>query len=67
MQFIMNYIMHITGNFVINAQKEFIKDGFSIAHYNMRFVKPLDFKLLHKIFSSFENIITCIYFVVGSI
>ncbi|WP_198679951.1 1-deoxy-D-xylulose-5-phosphate synthase [Aureibaculum luteum] len=29
-----------------------------IAHYNMRFVKPLDEDLLHKIFKKFKNIIT---------
>ena len=30
----------------------------NIAHYDFGFVKPLDEKLLHEIFSSFENIIT---------
>lgn len=30
----------------------------TIAHYDFGFVKPLDEKLLHEIFSSFENIIT---------
>jgi len=29
-----------------------------IAHYDFGFIKPLDEKLLHEIFSSFENIIT---------
>ena len=29
-----------------------------IAHYNMRFVKPLDEKLLHQIFADFNKIIT---------
>jgi len=29
-----------------------------VAHYDMRFVKPLDEKLLHSIFSSFDKIIT---------
>ncbi|MCF6297155.1 MAG: 1-deoxy-D-xylulose-5-phosphate synthase [Flavobacteriaceae bacterium] len=29
-----------------------------VAHYNMRFVKPLDEKLLHQIFSKFDKIIT---------
>lgn len=30
----------------------------TIAHYNFGFVKPLDEKLLHTIFNTFENIIT---------
>jgi len=46
------------GNFVISAQEQFLKEGLNIAHYNMRFVKPLDEKLLHQILSKFENIIT---------
>ncbi len=46
------------GNFVISAQEDFKKEGFSIAHYNMRFVKPLDIKLLHEIFVRFNKIIT---------
>ncbi|QCX40763.1 1-deoxy-D-xylulose-5-phosphate synthase [Aureibaculum algae] len=35
-----------------NANKD------TIAHYNMRFVKPLDENLLHKVFKKFKNIIT---------
>ena len=46
------------GNFVISAQKQFLKEGLNIAHYNMRFVKPLDEKILHQILIKFENIIT---------
>ncbi len=46
------------GNFVLEANKQFIKEGLSIAHYDMRFVKPLDEKLLRKIFTKFDNIIT---------
>lgn len=29
-----------------------------ISHYDMRFVKPLDYKLLHQIFSTYKTIIT---------
>jgi 1-deoxy-D-xylulose-5-phosphate synthase len=36
----------------INSQEQ------QIAHYDMRFVKPLDEKLLHSIFSKFDTIIT---------
>ncbi len=46
------------GNFVLKAQEHFKKEGLSIAHYDMRFVKPLDEKLLHNIFKKFSNIIT---------
>ena len=46
------------GNFVLEAQKEFEKEGLNIAHYDMRFAKPLDEKLLHKIFKKFSQIIT---------
>ncbi len=30
----------------------------SVAHYDLRFVKPLDEKLLHSVFKKFDNIIT---------
>ena len=46
------------GNFVINAQKKLKEDGISAAHYNMRFVKPIDEGLLHKIFKKFDRILT---------
>ena len=35
-----------------------IENTKEIAHYDMRFVKPLDEKLLHKIFKKFASIIT---------
>ena len=40
---------------MVNAQKELEKEGFDIAHFDMRFVKPLDQKLLHQIFQNFEK------------
>ena len=46
------------GNFVLEAQQYFKKEGLNIAHYDMRFVKPLDEKLLHKICEKFNAIIT---------
>ena len=45
------------GNFVQEAQRS-LKEGLSIAHYDMRFVKPLDEELLHIVFKKFANIIT---------
>ncbi len=35
-----------------------IKDKTKIAHYDMRFAKPLDTNLLHKVFENFNHIIT---------
>jgi len=35
-----------------------ITDGIYPAHYDMRFVKPLDEELLHTIFKKFSKIIT---------
>lgn len=32
--------------------------GYSVAHYDMRFVKPLDVDLLHQIFGKFDRILT---------
>ena len=46
------------GNFVIEAQNKFRKEGLSVAHYNMIFVKPLDEKLMHDVLRKFKNIIT---------
>ena len=46
------------GNFVLSAQETFEKEGLNIAHFDMRFVKPLDEKLLHTIFKKFNTIIT---------
>lgn len=36
-----------TGNFVTEACKELVGDGLQPAHYDMRFVKPLDEAMLH--------------------
>jgi 1-deoxy-D-xylulose-5-phosphate synthase len=34
------------------------KEGIDAAHYDMRFVKPLDKQLLHEIFAKFNKVIT---------
>jgi len=44
------------GNAIIDLQNELPKN--KVAHYNMRFIKPLDTKLLHKIFQKFKTIVT---------
>lgn len=46
------------GNFVQKALSELEKENIKPAHYDMRFVKPLDEKLLHTVFQKFKKIIT---------
>lgn len=46
------------GNYAIEACQELNKDGIDVAHYDMRFAKPLDTILLHEVFSKFDKIIT---------
>ena len=46
------------GNFAQKAIDSLKGSGVSIAHYDMRFVKPLDTLLLHEVFSKFNKVIT---------
>ncbi|MBN9352153.1 MAG: 1-deoxy-D-xylulose-5-phosphate synthase [Chitinophagaceae bacterium] len=46
------------GNFAAEAIRMVEKEGLNPAHYDMRFIKPLDEKLLREIFSKFNKIIT---------
>lgn len=46
------------GNFVEEAHKILEKENISIAHFDMRFLKPIDEKLLYHIFSNYKKIIT---------
>ncbi|MHC1777180.1 MAG: 1-deoxy-D-xylulose-5-phosphate synthase [Lentimicrobium sp.] len=46
------------GNFVVEAYEILQKEGISAGHYDMRFLKPLDEKLLHEVFSKYSRIIT---------
>ena len=46
------------GNFVQEAIEELSKIGVSVAHYDMRFVKPLDEIMLHEVFTKFKYIIS---------
>ncbi len=50
-------IGHI-GNYVISAANELKEEGINIAHYDIRFLKPIDDALLHDIFHKFDRIIT---------
>jgi 1-deoxy-D-xylulose-5-phosphate synthase len=46
------------GNFAQEAIKTLAKSGITPAHYDLRFVKPLDEMLLHEVFSKFDKVIT---------
>jgi 1-deoxy-D-xylulose-5-phosphate synthase len=46
------------GNFAAAAIRELKADGINPAHYDLRFVKPIDEDLLYAVFSKFDKIIT---------
>ena len=46
------------GNFATKARENMEQNGYSISQYDMRFVKPLDEKLLHQVFKNHNKIIT---------
>lgn len=46
------------GNFASAAIRALINDGISPAHYDMRFVKPLDEALLHEVCQRYPKLIT---------
>jgi 1-deoxy-D-xylulose-5-phosphate synthase len=46
------------GNFAQKAIEELRELGISAAHYDMRFVKPIDELMLHEVFTKFKNVIT---------
>ncbi|EHQ28320.1 1-deoxy-D-xylulose-5-phosphate synthase [Mucilaginibacter paludis] len=46
------------GNEVVKAFTELNSEGYHPAHYDMRFVKPLDEALLHEVFTQFDKVIT---------
>ncbi len=48
----------LPGNSVEKIVAKLTKENFSIAHYDMRFVAPLDKSALHGIFKKFSHIIT---------
>jgi 1-deoxy-D-xylulose-5-phosphate synthase len=50
-------IGHI-GNYVAKANEIIRSNGYSAAHYNMVFVKPIDQELLHEVFSKYDKIVT---------
>ena len=50
-------IGHI-GNYAVEACKIVSFEGLKPAHYDMRFVKPLDEQMLHEVFTDFNRVIT---------
>jgi len=46
------------GNLVTKAIEELQESGEDPAHYDLRFVKPIDKELLHEVFSKFKKVIT---------
>ena len=46
------------GNFAAAGIRDVRADGINPAHYDMRFVKPLDEVMLHEVFSKYSKIIT---------
>merc|ERR1712146_603472 len=46
------------GNDVYEIGKRLKEDNINIGVYDLRFVKPIDEKLLHKIFTKYKSIIT---------
>ncbi|MBS1637684.1 MAG: 1-deoxy-D-xylulose-5-phosphate synthase [Bacteroidetes bacterium] len=58
------------GNLATIAIKALEAEGVSVAHYDMRFAKPIDETLLHEVFSRYKKVITledaCIIGGIGS-
>ncbi|MFY0607822.1 MAG: 1-deoxy-D-xylulose-5-phosphate synthase [Cyclobacteriaceae bacterium] len=50
-------IGHI-GNEAVKSTELLSKEGLDVAHYDMRFVKPLDEELLHEVFKNHSKVIT---------
>ncbi len=46
------------GNFAAQAIRDVREEGINPAHYDIRFVKPLDEALLHEVFQQYSKIIT---------
>ncbi|MFN3404554.1 MAG: 1-deoxy-D-xylulose-5-phosphate synthase [Cytophagaceae bacterium] len=46
------------GNYAVEACETLKEEDIHPAHFDMRFVKPIDEDLLHKVFSKFKKIIT---------
>ena len=50
-------IGHI-GNIAAKGIETLEREGYSVAHYDMRFAKPIDEMLLHEVFGAFKHVVT---------
>lgn len=46
------------GNFAVDACQELNSEGIHPAHYDIRFVKPIDEALLHDVFKRYKKVVT---------
>ncbi len=46
------------GNYAVQVCRNMAKEGLKPGHYDMRFVKPLDEKMLHEICKNYQSIVT---------
>jgi len=46
------------GNYAVEACKRLARKNVAVAHYDMRFVKPIDEEILHEVFAAYKRIIT---------
>ena len=46
------------GNFALDAGSELQEEGYNVGVYDMRFVKPLDHKMLDEVFTKYDKVIT---------
>lgn len=46
------------GNFAVEAIAELNSEGIYPAHYDLRFVKPLDEEILHEVFAKYKHVVT---------
>ncbi len=46
------------GNYAVEVTERLEKQGIPVAHYDMRFAKPLDENMLHEVFGKFKKIVT---------
>lgn len=46
------------GNYAVDVCEKLEQQNLKVAHFDMRFVKPIDEKILHEVFSKYSKIIT---------
>ena len=58
LQYNLRILFGHVGNFAAAAIRDIKAEGINPAHYDMRFVKPLDEAMLHEVFSKYKKVIT---------